>query len=540
MTIIRNVLLIVLIASLASCGGIDDPMGSLSSSAASVPPAATYAVGGGVQALKGSGLVLQNNGADSLAVAADGSFKFAQQQSAGAAYAVTVQTQPSNPPQACTVSNGSGTVSSSAVSNIVVNCATTAASTAVGTAVGQPSTKTIDAAGGSLVSPDGKLTLTIPPNAVANATDFSIQPITNQAPGGIGGGYRLSPEGQTFSSPVQISFQYSSADVAGSLPSLLQVVSQNSAGYWVINSAIELDTTQQTVTASVPHFSDWTLAAAAYLDPGTAVVPVGGTVQFTLNYCPPVGALASSCLPTAAVTNAWAADGVDGGNAEDGTITPADADATEAYYHAPGIPPLANPVAVSAQLAQTSAKVLLVSNVTVADACGAPDPSCTYKGWVTATINYSSVGPTSNATANINVTVTWGLPAPYNGDGVADLVPLSGTIVVTSNAAGCVISPKSAPLPTVDNYLSLDFALATYSGSGGFAGAPGVYTETCTLPDGTTNTGAWEGGYWFYAPGPPQSPAFEPQSSGAMVGNYAQAPLGSWSWNFQPVSSSSP
>ncbi len=69
-----------------------------------------YAVGGTVTGLAGSGLVLQNNGADYYVVNAAGPFSFPAKVASGAGYAVTVKTQPAG--QACTVSAGNGTVAS--------------------------------------------------------------------------------------------------------------------------------------------------------------------------------------------------------------------------------------------------------------------------------------------------------------------------------------------------------------------------------------------------------------------------------------------
>ncbi len=87
--------------------------------------AATFTVGGSVTGLSGTGLVLQNNGRDDLAVGANGGFTFATAQVGGTAYAVTVRTQPAG--QSCTVANGTGTVASGHVTTVEVRCATTAA-----------------------------------------------------------------------------------------------------------------------------------------------------------------------------------------------------------------------------------------------------------------------------------------------------------------------------------------------------------------------------------------------------------------------------
>jgi hypothetical protein len=72
-----------------------------------------------VTGLQATGLVLQDNGGDSLTVPADGTFTFAS--TVNGAYAVTVLTQPIGPNQLCTVANGSGTATTSTVT-LNVSC----------------------------------------------------------------------------------------------------------------------------------------------------------------------------------------------------------------------------------------------------------------------------------------------------------------------------------------------------------------------------------------------------------------------------------
>jgi environmental stress-induced protein Ves len=84
----------------------------------------SFAIGGTISALAGSGLVLQNNGGNDLAVNGNGPFQFSALLASGAAYNVTVKTHPTGPTQSCTVTNGSGTVGSASVMNIAVTCAT--------------------------------------------------------------------------------------------------------------------------------------------------------------------------------------------------------------------------------------------------------------------------------------------------------------------------------------------------------------------------------------------------------------------------------
>ena len=84
----------------------------------------TYAVGGTLSGLVGSGLVLQDNLGDNLSLSANGTFTFAAPVADGAAYGVTVLTQPSSPTQTCTVTGGHGTIAGGAISNVGVSCVT--------------------------------------------------------------------------------------------------------------------------------------------------------------------------------------------------------------------------------------------------------------------------------------------------------------------------------------------------------------------------------------------------------------------------------
>lgn len=83
---------------------------------------AAYVIGGTVTGLAGTGLTLQNNGADDLPVSAAGAFAFPKPVAMGATYAVTVTSQPVNPPQTCTVTNGTGTVAASNIDTVAIDC----------------------------------------------------------------------------------------------------------------------------------------------------------------------------------------------------------------------------------------------------------------------------------------------------------------------------------------------------------------------------------------------------------------------------------
>ena len=118
----RALLLGSLALALSACGG-----GSSSSDSASTS-ATSYTVGGSVSGLTGS-LQLEDNGGESITVSGS-NFAFPTGQSNGSAYAVTIQTQPTG--QQCTVSNGSGSVGSSNVTNVSVSCTTLPTSFTVG------------------------------------------------------------------------------------------------------------------------------------------------------------------------------------------------------------------------------------------------------------------------------------------------------------------------------------------------------------------------------------------------------------------------
>ncbi|WP_382163592.1 hypothetical protein [Hydrogenophaga sp. ANAO-22] len=81
-------------------------------------PTTTQTIGGNVSGLAGT-VVLRNNGADDLAVSADGPFTFPTPLATGVPFNVTVGTQPAG--QTCTVQNGSGTANAD-VNNVAVNC----------------------------------------------------------------------------------------------------------------------------------------------------------------------------------------------------------------------------------------------------------------------------------------------------------------------------------------------------------------------------------------------------------------------------------
>ena len=98
---------------LTACGGGGGSSGGTGGSAA-------FSVGGTVTGLSTSGLVLTDNGGDSLALSSGAStFTFSATLASGSSYLVAVATQPTG--ETCTVSSGTGTVTAN-VTSVSVGC----------------------------------------------------------------------------------------------------------------------------------------------------------------------------------------------------------------------------------------------------------------------------------------------------------------------------------------------------------------------------------------------------------------------------------
>lgn len=122
MIALRYACTLIALTSAVLLGACSNGRGSVDSGEQTAPP--KVSIGGTVSSLIGSGLVLENNGADDLSISANGAFSFATTVDAGTPYNVTIKTQPANPAQTCSVANPAGTAGSSNVTSVAVNCAT--------------------------------------------------------------------------------------------------------------------------------------------------------------------------------------------------------------------------------------------------------------------------------------------------------------------------------------------------------------------------------------------------------------------------------
>ncbi len=159
------------------------------------------------------------------------------------------------------------------------------APTEVGTSAGDRVIKDIGLAGGTLTSPDGRLTITVPKNALAETLPIAIQPITNKLGGGLGLAYRLEPSGKIFTTPLQISVRYDDQDLEGTVPEALSLAYQDQKGAWHAQMAAKLDPPAKTLTVAATHFSDWSFISRLKLSPSNAVLHVGESQVISLVFC---------------------------------------------------------------------------------------------------------------------------------------------------------------------------------------------------------------------------------------------------------------
>jgi hypothetical protein len=81
-----------------------------------------FTLGGDVNGLVGTGMVLQNNGGDDLVITGNGSFSFSTPLSSGTDYSVSILLPPVTPVQNCQVSEGDGVIAGFDISSVSVFC----------------------------------------------------------------------------------------------------------------------------------------------------------------------------------------------------------------------------------------------------------------------------------------------------------------------------------------------------------------------------------------------------------------------------------
>lgn len=150
--------------ALGGCGGDDGPDGN-----------DQFTIGGTLSGLNGT-VVLQNNGGNNLSRSANGPFTFTTALASGAAYSVTVSTQPVG--QTCTVTNGSGTATAN-VTNVAIAC-TASTFTIGGTLSGLNGTVVLQNNGGDNLSRSASGTFTFT-TALTSGAAYNVTVLTQPA-----------------------------------------------------------------------------------------------------------------------------------------------------------------------------------------------------------------------------------------------------------------------------------------------------------------------------------------------------------------------
>ncbi|HUO74585.1 MAG TPA: Calx-beta domain-containing protein [Solirubrobacteraceae bacterium] len=150
------------------------------------PPAPTFTIGGTVDGLQGSGLVLSNLGTE-LPVSANGSFTLPGTHSVGERYEVNVKSQPRNPDQVCTVENGAGHATNANVTKIAVHCQTSVIPSGLDTTFGSGGRVTTPGNGDGnavLIQPDGHI-ITVGPREVGVNFHFQFGATRHDSAGNL-------------------------------------------------------------------------------------------------------------------------------------------------------------------------------------------------------------------------------------------------------------------------------------------------------------------------------------------------------------------
>jgi len=258
------------------------------------------------------------------------------------------------------------------------------APTPVGKPEGEKIQREIGPGGGELVSPDNKIKLIIPPDALSKNTTISIQAAANLSLDGVGKAYHLEPSGIQFKKPATLIMRYDSTALNGSSPELLAIVFQDEKGSWFSIGKFEVDKQAKTLTGKIAHFSSWALNWSVHLRPEKTRVKVSKKVLCRV-YIQPCSWADPSERGEAVVgvlgtrfehPRTWSVNGVIGGDADNGTVD-------ETFflldvggdYIAPAIVPTNNPVKVELEIAGIdwfgdgggNGKIVKTCNVTVYD-----------------------------------------------------------------------------------------------------------------------------------------------------------------------------
>ncbi|GAB3897973.1 hypothetical protein GCM10028803_16790 [Larkinella knui] len=132
--------------------------------------------------------------------------------------------------------------------------------TALGQPIGSPVTKTVGPAGGTITTPDGKLTLNIPAGALSKETPISVQAVENKAPNGSGTAYQFGTEAVHLAQPVTVEYAYAPGELSGAVKGNVGLAHQNKQGEWGLSQLAKVDPAKRKLTARIAKVSDEAIA----------------------------------------------------------------------------------------------------------------------------------------------------------------------------------------------------------------------------------------------------------------------------------------
>src|SRR5262249_7648582 len=111
--------------------------------------------------------------------------------------------------------------------------------------------------GGMVVSPDHRLTLSVPPNALSVRVHLTIELAEAWPDGALGPVFEVRPSGTTFASAVTLVYRYQAADIAPIPAAGIRLAVASGAVWSALPTTVDVG--MQTVTAQAMHLSTYGL-----------------------------------------------------------------------------------------------------------------------------------------------------------------------------------------------------------------------------------------------------------------------------------------
>lgn len=154
--------------------------------------------------------------------------------------------------------------------------------TEVGKLTSVPTTKTIGPAGGTITTPDGKITLDFPAGAVRQETTITVQTGENEAPNGVGAGINISPADLTFEQPVTMTYTFQGQELSGTSVDAMGVAYQDGRKAWQLTGLATADKAKKTVKTRLNKGAWWSLITQYKLSPEQTTINVNEPLELIL------------------------------------------------------------------------------------------------------------------------------------------------------------------------------------------------------------------------------------------------------------------